>query len=201
MDKLKQMPLWKKVALSILAFFFIIMIIGLASGSTQKGFDDGKNNAKQTTLNEQASKPAENAPQTKLAIIREITGIPDTYNFDPTTAESVMLDDNSEGPFRVVVNSTTATGCSYAKNQTYVAMRKLYTDARVKDSIEQVTYTTTGYLVTSMGKSDADDLTKGDAWSGPTNFYKVYFDNGFEVSDRNQPIEKRTWVVSINNCK
>jgi hypothetical protein len=201
MDKLKQMPLWKKTALGILAFFFIIMIIGLASGSTQKGIEDGKNSAKQPASYEQPDKPAEKVPQTKLATIREITSIPDTYIFDPTTADSVMLDDNSEGPFRVVVNSTTATGCSYAKNQTYEAMRKLYTDPRVKDSIEQVTYTTTGYLVTSMGKSDADDLTKGDAWTGPTNFYKVYFDNGFEVSDRNQPIEKKTWVVSINSCK
>jgi hypothetical protein len=181
--------------IGLIAVLILVPIISSGTGSSKETL--GESPAETET----SSPSLSSNTQSKLEIIREITGIPDTYIFDPASIDSQMLPDDSTGPFRVVVNSTDATACNYAKGLTYEAMEKLYTDDRVKDDIDQFTYTATGYLVTSMSGDDGRDLTNGDGWSGVTNFYKGYFDNGFEVESRAAANGKKTWVLSINNCR
>lgn len=180
------------IALALIAFVVIVLISAVSSSS-----NDSKNAQTSETSAPSSSQQASEQPQkSNLEVIQEIGKVPDTYAFKPDSSE----DANPEGPYKVVINSTEATECKYAKGQSYEAIKALFTNEQLKGSIDQVIYTSANYLVTSMGKEDGEQLTQNNGWTGVTNFYKTYFSD-FEVQDRGQLSTQKTAVLSIKGCR
>lgn len=187
-------------AIALAIILLIGFVIAGASNSAREMEEiSQQREAEETTAaNEEATRLAS---ITKLELLKDITGVEDTYMLTPDVTVAEDVDENTDKPFRVVVINNSLPECDNAKRSTYDAMHRIYTNERLKPLVQQVTYTATSHLVTALGRVDAGMMTLDDTWSGHSNFYRNYFDNGFEVESRNQPAENPTWVLSINDCK
>lgn len=187
-------------AIALAVILLIGFVIAGASNSAREmeEISQQREAEEATAANEEAERLAS---MTKLELLKDITGVEDTYMFTPDVTVAEDVDENTDKPFRVVVINNSLPECGNAKRSTYDAMHRIYTNETLKPLVQQVTYTATGHLVTALGRVDAGMMTLDDSWSGHSNFYRNYFDNGFEVDSRNQPADNPTWVMNINDCR
>lgn len=186
----------------ILTFFLIIMgiilfpVIMATIGETPAT----KNTATQPTQTavNQVSTITETDPAKRIeAIVKSVTGKSEITIWD---SKEKMATEKTQPPYEVVVNAGKGdiASCYYAKNVAFEIMKKLYTDAIVKDKISRVLFGSWGHLRVSVG---SDNGTKTD-WngSGPTNFWKVMMQYK-PYEDETGALDKRTWGKAIaNDC-
>jgi|GEM_PF-2839828 len=182
----------------ILTFFLIIMGIGIfpVIMAGISGTPIPKNTTVQPTQTavNQASTITETDPAKRIeAIVKSVTDKSEITIWD---SKEKMASAKTQPPYEVVVNAGKGdiANCSYAKNVAFEIMKKLYTDATVKDKISRVIFTSWGHLRTSVG---AENGVKTD-WnsSGPTNFWKVMMQYK-PYEDETGALNQRTWGKAI----
>ncbi len=177
----------------ILIILLLVLVVIWVIGGNSRGSVDRTSGTQTSSPQEPVSS---GAPATSsLQQLKDIAG-EDATLLVANSAELREATNESEAPYKVVINHTNTLECSVAKTASYDTFKALYEDEKVKSLIDQVVITYPNRLVTSLSGDDGRNI---ESWSGKTNFYKFMFD-GYQVSQRD-PVAQKTWVMSIDTCK
>lgn len=152
----------------------------------------------QNEQSKQVEQPKEEAKaemSTKSQIEAIVKGVGD-YEVTVWDLKGNPAKDTTPAPYEVYViaGNGKIASCFYAKNVMFDIMKKLYSNATVKDKIARIMFTSWGHLRTSLGSEDGSKLDWATA--GPTNFWDVMM-KVKPYEDETGPVNQRTWGVNI----
>lgn len=195
----------------VIVFVILLIIIGGAMedaeknniANVQKAETPKQDENKEIKISDE-NKVAEQKPAEEVNPIKRIesiiSGISDKSEITIWDSKGNFAKETTKPPYEIIVNAGKGdiASCYYAKNVAFEIMKKLYSDAIVKDKILRVLFTSWGHLRVSVGSEDG---TKTN-WvvSGPTNFWKVMMEYK-PYEDETGSLSQRTWGKEIaNDC-
>ncbi len=181
---IKRHPVWT----GVIGIVVLFILIGVFSG--------GDNNSSTQTTTSNQNNNQETLSSNSLERIDQIVNNVGDYEVTVWDSSGNFATETST-PYEIIVNTqpNTFSSCFDAKDSLYEVMKGLYTDDVLNGKIARVQFTAWGYLKSSLGSNDADELQWNDF--GPSNFWTVTLQFK-DYEDTSGPMSQQTWGVKID---